>query len=344
MAKIRSCVLIAIIAIFPFNYIIGQERGHIDFVFYNAENLFDVKDDPLTSDEEFLPDSEKHWTYERYMTKIDHIARVLVGIGKWELPGIIGLCEVENEDVLYELAGHRLLKEAHYRIIHQDSPDSRGIDVAMLYRAEQFEPLHMRWFGIRFPGDTSVRTRDILYVKGLAGSSDTIHIFINHWPSRWGGVKATNPKRVHVARQLKMITDSLFRSDQGANILISGDFNDNPHDSSLFSVLDAGPLSGNPAKGLVNMMYPASARSGSLKYRENWETYDQIIVSASMLTGKGLRIRDSKAYIFSAEFLLENDERYMGTKPWRTYAGPRYLGGFSDHLPVYTTICIGTCE
>lgn len=332
------CVLLLIV-----NSASGQKDDSFEFVFYNVENLFDVYNDSLTNDDEFLPEGDKHWTYDRYMTKIDHIARVMVGIGKWELPALIGLCEVENANVLYDLAGHRLLKEADYKVIHKDSPDRRGIDVAVLYRSEVFEPLFSKWIGIGFPWDTNLKTRDILYVKGLVGVTDTLHIYINHWPSRWGGIKASMPKRLHVAGILRHYIDSIQADNQYANILISGDFNDTPEDSSLYYVLGAqDPGSDPPETSLVNLMYPLhqQGEEGSLKYRENWEIYDQIIVSEAMLEQKGLYIRDAKAYIYSPEFLYEKDERYLGTKPFRTYAGPRYLGGFSDHMPVRTSISI----
>lgn len=318
---------------------IGQQVQSIDFVFYNVENLFDVKDDPGTNDEEFLPEGVKRWTYHRYQTKVDHIARVLVGVGKWELPALIGLCEVENAHVLYELAGHRLLKEANYRIIHRDSPDRRGIDVALVYDPDVFTPLSRKWIGINFPNDPDILTRDILYVKGMA-FNDTLHVFINHWPSRWGGVEATMPRRLHVAGILGWYADSILSNNQHASILISGDFNDTPADSSVLRVLEAGPLTNDNTYKLINLMYPlhTSGQQGTLKYRENWEIYDQIIVSANLLESDKVRIAGAEAFIYAPEYLLEDDERYLGKKPYRTYSGPRYHGGFSDHLPVYVRL------
>jgi len=307
------------------------------FVFYNVENLFDVKDDPETNDEEFTPEGSKAWTYSRYQTKIDHIARVLVGIGQWELPAIVGLCEIENRDVLYELTGHRLLKEGDYGIIHKDSPDRRGIDVGIIYNINRFTPLHKDWVQIVFSHDTSLKTRDILYVKGVVNELDTLHIFINHWPSRWGGVEASMPKRVEVARKLKHITDSIFKTDYKANILITGDFNDTPEDSSIYNVLGAGKANEANTRALINLMqdYHDDVGKGTLKYRENWEVYDQIIISEGLfeLPYSGLVL--DGPYIYAADYLIMEDERYMGVKPYRTYLGPQYTGGFSDHLPVY---------
>ena len=306
------------------------------FVFYNVENLFDIKDDPNTNDEEFSPEGDKHWTYERYHEKIDHIARVLVGVGKWELPAIVGLCEVENINVLFDLAGHRMLKEGTYKILHQDSPDRRGIDVGLLYRPDVFEPIYTKWIQISFQSDTSLRTRDILYTKGIVFKADTLHIFINHWPSRWGGIESSMPKRIEVAERLKFFTDSIFLADTNPNVLIAGDFNDTPEDSSIMKVLDARPEM-TDQEDLVNIMYPmhAKGQSGTLKYRENWEIYDQIIVSPAIMELEYSALIANGPFIFNPEFLLVADERYLGAKPFRTYAGPQYLGGFSDHLPVY---------
>ena len=314
--------------------ILGQE---FTFMFYNVENLFDTTDDTLTADEEFTPEGDKHWTLNRYQVKLDNIARVMRGIGRWDLPAIVGLCEVENRKVLMDLTGHRLLSEADYRIIHRNSPDRRGIDVALLYKDKVFYPIRSRWIPIFFGSDAERTTRDILYVKGKLYDSDTIHIFINHWPSRWGGVEASEPRRVEVARRLKELTDSIFLTEIDANIIIAGDFNDNPADSSIYKVLSAGKGGDQSEKGLINLMYGIniSKDGGTLKYRENWEVYDQIIVSSSMKKLKHTKLLLDGPFIYSPEYLLEKDERYLGDKPFRTYSGPRYLGGFSDHLPVY---------
>lgn len=316
--------------------LVGQESC---FVFYNVENLFDPADDPDADDSEFTPDGDKHWNYDRYMAKIDHIARVLVGIGQWQLPGIVGLCEVENRGVLQELAGHRLLREFDYKILHMDSPDRRGIDVALLYKPGIFDPVATQWLRMRFMSDTSLRSRDILYAKGLMFGADTIHIFINHWPSRYGGAEASMPKRFETAWKLRQVTDSVFGRDHNSNILIAGDFNDSPADPSVLNVLGAQMLKDGHQKGpgLYNLMtaFHDDKAVGTLKYKADWDVFDQIIVSAGLAGGKsGIFMKDG-AKIYDPEFLLEEDERYLGMKPFRTYAGPNYLGGFSDHLPVY---------
>ncbi|MCK4569201.1 MAG: hypothetical protein KAT76_02870 [Bacteroidales bacterium] len=315
----------------------GQHAESIRFVFYNVENLFDIEDDSLTADEEFTPEGDKVWNINRYHEKVDNIARTLTAVGEWELPALAGLCEVENRAVLDDLTAHRLLSAAGYEVIHRDSPDRRGIDVALLYKTAFFSPIESVWIHVTFPIDTNMVTRDILYVKGLLFQMDTIHIFINHWPSRWGGVEASLPKRVAVASILRKYTDSLFVAEENPNILIAGDLNDNPCDSAVHKVLGARKNHDGRAGELYNLMFPLylGGKEGSLKYRADWEIYDQIIVSASLLDKTGLQVKNGKASIFSSEYLLKEDEKYLGVKPFRTYAGPRYLGGFSDHLPVF---------
>ncbi len=310
----------------------GQEAGEITFMFYNVENLFDIKDDPFTADEEFTPEGDKRWTRDRYYGKIDRIGRVITAVGGWSMPAIVGLCEIENASVLYDLAGHRLLKKYDYHVIHKESPDQRGIDVALMYRPDVFSPIASSWVRIDFEMDSSMRTRDILYSKGSVFGKDTLHVLINHWPSRWGGVQASQPKRIEVARHLKTLTDSLLLADPAVNIIIAGDFNDTPADSSISVILGAVPPEEDNASALINLSVNFS---GTLKYRSDWEVYDQIIVSASALEleHSGLVIRD--ADVFSEGFLLDDDEKYLGRKPFRTYSGPQYLGGFSDHLPVF---------
>ncbi len=315
----------------------AQDEPSARFVFYNVENLFDLNDDTLTVDEEFTPDGAKNWSQTRYRDKIERIAKTITAVGGWELPAIIGLCEVENRNVVLDLLDHRLLINKGYKAIHKDSPDRRGIDVAFLYDPQLFQPISSNWISIRFENEPDTRTRDILHVEGVIFASDTIHVFINHWPSRWGGVEATIPKRVTVANTLREHVDSLFLIAPNANILIAGDLNDNPVDRSVYSVLGAKNESDSVQGALVNLMFPMyeNPGEGSLKYKADWETYDQIIVSPALLDDKALSVKDGKAFIFAAPFLLTEDERYLGQKPFRTYAGPSYLNGYSDHLPVF---------
>ncbi|UCG28258.1 MAG: hypothetical protein JSV24_02540, partial [Bacteroidales bacterium] len=220
----------------------GQERKIADeflIVFYNVENLFDTENDPAILDDEFTPDSEKMWDAERYEKKLDDIAEVLGSIRKRDLPEIIGLCEVENRKVLEDLINAKKLRREEFGIVHQDSPDARGIDVALLYRKERFKILAQKVLPVDFPFDT-IRTRDILYVKGETGDPETFHVFVNHWSSRTEGDKTTERRRIYAAVSLRKSVDSILNFEPDAKIIIMGDFNDEPTNMSLHTVLNAG--------------------------------------------------------------------------------------------------------
>lgn len=311
-------------------------------MFYNVENLFDTRDDSLTADEEFLPGGPRNWNNRKFYGKLNRIYKVIMSVGGWEPPALVGLAEVENRFVLERLVYDTPLKNFGYRIIHHDSPDRRGIDVALLYREEFFTPLYDEVIPVKFSSDTTSRTRDILYVKGLLGGMEMIHVFVNHWPSRYGGYMSTVEKRNYAAAVLKSKTDSLFGINPEMAVLIMGDFNDDPADESLSKILSAHKPEYDPADSLLyNLMlsHKAGKAPGTLKYQGHWNTFDQIIVSGNLLhAGKKLQVSDGKAHIHFKEFLLESDDAFPGKKPFRTFTGYKYHGGFSDHLPVYTDI------
>lgn len=311
-------------------------------MFYNLENLFDIYNDPETRDDEFTPEGTRRWTNKRFYSKLNNIYKVILAVGGWEPPAVVGLCEVENAFVLEKLIFETPLKKFDYGIIHFESPDSRGIDAAMIYRRDKFTPLHSEPVTVNFPDDPDSKTRDILYVKGLIGDLEMIHIFINHWPSRFGGYMETKPKRNRAAEVLKHKTDSLFKINPAVSIVIMGDFNDGPEDESIAEVLLAKkPEPESHAGVLYNLMLLERSgwKHGTLKFREFWDTFDQVIVSGGLLSGKStLSIDPAKEVIFHADFLMQPDERYMGEQLFRTYSGFKYLGGFSDHLPVYVDV------
>jgi len=356
-----------------------RQTRRIEFVrifWWNVENMYDYHDDSLTMDDDFTPGGLMHWTYAKFRMKLNHIAKVILASGeqkisggndntmsgsgfemknidgRWKPPGIIGLCEVENRYVLNKLVFDSPLASVKYRIIHRDSPDPRGIDVAFLYREQVFKPVYTEWIPVRFPFDSINRTRDILYVKGILAGVDTVHFFLNHWPSRRGGEVESAPKRKVVAEILRAKVDSIFQHGQFANggwqlandsvpyIFIMGDFNDEPEDASIVRILGARPVvDTSHMDGLINLMYPKWGMAGSHKYQGHWSFLDQVIVSGSFLRRSGnFTIDPQSVVIFSPDFLVEPDGRYLGMKPRRTLAGPRYLGGFSDHLPVITDI------
>lgn len=310
----------------------------IRLVFYNLENLFDTINDPVTNDEEFTPTGTKGWNITRYYDKLDKTYQVLTALGGWEMPAIVGVCELENRGALADLIQKTPLRDYDYQIVHEESPDRRGVDVGLIYRPDLFTVISHEAINVTFPFDTATRTRDILYVKGIVFNTDTIHVFINHWPSRWGGSEASAPRRMYVADLIRARVDSLYATEGDPNILITGDFNDEPGDVSILNNLNAKPTIAEVGKtDLYNCMYPYFEKGiGTEKYQEHWGLLDQYIVSEPLLNrANGLLIDGQKAYIFDAPFLKENDEKFLGEKPFRTYSGPKYLGGFSDHFPVY---------
>jgi endonuclease/exonuclease/phosphatase family metal-dependent hydrolase len=312
---------------------------HDRIMFYNVENLFDTQNDPLKRDEEYLPFRGKFWNQRRLNAKINRISQVIIAVGGWGPPVLGGLCEIENHLVLNELLTRTPLEKFGYRFIHQESPDPRGIDVALLYRSPQFVPLKYEAISIVDPAEKKFRTRDILYVKGVL-QGDTLHLYVNHWPSKFGGVADSEPNRLRAASVLKQHIDGLMEDDPGAKIILMGDFNDTPSDPSLFDGLGAKPCDGGAfaEQNLYNLSYNhAQSGKGSHKFQAHWSLIDNIIVNGVLLKAcqKGLYTHCDSFQIFDASFLLEPDNTHLGNKPFRTYAGFRYNNGFSDHLPVY---------
>lgn len=311
----------------------GQNRNSepAGIMFYNVENLFNPEHNEGKNDLEFTPDGDRRWTRFRQMKKESNICRVILFAGRWNPPVLVGMCEVEDRKVLESLVFNTGLQHLDYSIIHFDSPDRRGIDVALLYRRSRFSVLHAAPQPVIFDEDNRP-TRDILYVKGMLDGKDTLHVMVNHWPSRWGGEMATSNKRKTASSILANICDSVLKQSPGASIVAMGDFNDGPGDESL----------GNMKGRLVNLAENAGGDElGTIKYRHEWDYFDQILVSESLLPhyeGSNLILKDDHMKIISAPFLLEDDPMYPGKMLNRTYRGLKYHGGFSDHLPVYVEI------
>ena len=310
-------------------------------MFYNVENLFDCQHDTLKNDYEFLPDAAKGWTQARYYDKLKKIAKVIVATGVKDVPDLVGLCEVENDRCMKDLTEHSLLREAGYRYVMTDSPDQRGIDVALLYQRGSFKLLDKN--SIRIPHEEIDRTptRDILHVAGQVLSGDTLDVFVCHMPSRSGGEEKSEPYRLFTAQILHASVDSLMNVSRHPNILIMGDFNDYPTNNSIAKVLGAvAPKGEVQATQLYNLM--DGRKDGTYRYRGEWGVLDQLIVSGFLLQGHdGIRTSYDKAQIVRFPFLLEEDEKYGGDIPFRTYWGRKYHGGFSDHLPVSVDFEIG---
>ncbi len=315
------------------------ERGDYRIMFYNVENLFDTFDDTLKNDNEFLPDGEKYWTLSRYYEKLSNIAKVVIAVGGWDPPEIIGLCEIENLYVLEGITKQSALKIFNYKIIHYESPDRRGIDVGFLYLPQKFNPISSKNIRINFPDDPDLKTRDILYVCGTTNKKDTLHIFVNHWPSRWGGMLESEPKRMFVADVLRHTVDSIFKTNSNAKIFIMGDLNDFPDNNSVTKNLRAlKDFTDIKSNELYNLSYFLQEEVGKFSHRYQGEAgiLDQMIVSGALLnTEANLYTAKENAHVFDAEFLLEKEENFVGYKPFRTYIGYKFHGGYSDHLPVY---------
>ncbi|GHT61825.1 endonuclease [Bacteroidia bacterium] len=306
-------------------------------MFYNVENLFDTFDNPQKNDNEFLPDAQRHWTQKRYYTKINNLAKVISSAGEWGSPAMIGLCEVENEKVIRDLTQNSPLKKTDYRFVVTNSPDQRGINVALLYQRDQFKYLGHHAYTIRFSYNKQKATRDILHVTGQVVSKDTVDVFVCHFPSRRAGENESEADRVLAASVLKSKTDSLMRIRRNASIIIMGDFNDEPSNRSISQTLSALPLSQKPdAKKLYNLFQSFEKKTGSYKYKDTWNMLDQIIVSGNFISGNGsFKVLPYTATIFSRSFMMTDDKNQGGKRPRKTFSGMRYEGGYSDHLPVF---------
>lgn len=294
----------------------------------NCENLFDCRHDSLKDDHEFLPEAYRHWTPSRYWKKLNRIGQEIVACGgegkQWRLPDLVALCEVENDSVLRDLTRRSLLRTARYEYVMTNSPDVRGIDVALLYSPFTFALV--KSYALRVNPLAGMRpTRDILYVNGVTAGGDTLHVFVLHAPSRAGGEANTRPYRLAVARRLCAAIDSIRQGNMAANIVVTGDFNDYG-DTPALRLLSDNDLTDVSANAIGN-----NGAKGTYRYQGEWGSLDHIYVSR-LLHEKGVSCR-----IFDAPFLLEDEEKYGGKRPWRTYQGPKYLGGFSDHLPLVVT-------
>lgn len=314
-----------------------EDKG-VRIMFYNVENLFHPSNDSIKRDDEFTPKGTRYWSYRRYYDKLKNIAKTSIAVGEWEAPAVVGLCEIENIQCLKDLIYKSPLSNFGYEILHYESGDNRGIDVALLYRPDFFNLVDSHPYVLNF-GPDSRPTRDILYAKGLVNKKDTLHLFINHWPSRYGGQLATAPKREKAAEILKSKYDSLLTLNPLANIIALGDFNDHPDDISMKEVLRAKKDTINLTEGdLVNLMWQyAESGAGTHKYQHVWGVLDQVIVSQNLIFSKNSLFASlSTAHIFKAEWLLEKDD--VGEKLNRTYVGFKYHGGYSDHFPIYVDV------
>lgn len=308
--------------------------------FYNFENLFDLEDDPDTWDEEFTPSGAKHYTKEIYNEKLGHLAQVVSELGTELSPdgvGILGVAEVENRSVLEDFVKQPKVKDRNYQIIHYQSPDFRGIDVALLYNPKYFQPTSSRAITLPIFNDdgTPKVTRDILYVSGYY-DGDPVHVLVNHWPSRRGGASTTAPLRNAGAAVCKNIMDSLIAINPKAKVVIMGDLNDDPSSPSVKKVLNAKRDKSDVKEGgLYNPFYDYYAKGiGTTAWRDAWSLFDQIILSESFLDSKQTGYQFYQSRIHNSQYLVQKTGQYRGY-PMRTYSFDNYQSGYSDHFAVY---------
>lgn len=295
---------------------------------YNVENLFDTRHDTLKNDDVFLPEGERKWDERKYWDKLQKVAKVIAAAGEEQLPDLVALCEVENDSCLTALTRRSVLRRAGYRYVMTHSRDARGVDVALLYQPARFRPLTVENIDVHPEQIGQKPTRDILHVTGLLQSRDTLDVYVCHMPSRGIGKEETEPFRMHTAKVLRNSVDVILEQRSTPRILIMGDFNDYPQDRSLSQVLRAQRPDSQKGKKKPRQLYNLSydITPGTYRYQGEWNTLDQLIVSGTLLP--------ARARTFMPEWLLEKDKTYGGYHPFRTYQGPRYLGGYSDHLPV----------
>ena len=308
--------------------------------FYNLENLFDTIDDPLKNDEQFLPDGDYRWNTDRYNAKLQALSKVIAEIAK--LDGglvVLGVSEIENEQVLLDLAATELLKPYHLSVCHHESPDRRGVDVAFFYDASRFKILSTRAFPTIVPNNPDFITRDQWLMTGVLDGVDTLDIVVNHWPSKSGGEKRSLPGRMAAGALGHQIADSVLNSRPNAKFVYMGDLNDNPTSKCIMSEMKTKT---KPENLLPTVLYNPMWKLfrdgyGSYAYRDSWEMLDNIIISAGLVNAAPGTYKFRSANIFRKDFMFTKTGSYMDY-PFRTFAGGNYQGGYSDHLPVYIVL------
>ena len=322
-----------------FSWSLAQEP--IRVAFWNMENFFDPFVDSTKTYNAFTEEGMQHWTKSRFYKKRNNMYKAILAMSENRPLGILGMCEVENEYVLSSLFEQTPLKKHNYRWVHYEGPDKRGIDPAIVYSLDHFSLVESAVFPYYNPEDTAYHSRDILYAKFIDKQNDTIHVFVNHWPSRYSGELETVGSRSCSAAILRSKVDSIVAAAPEGyqpKVIIMGDLNDCPTDPSVYDVLRARHPSEMEEGCLINLFGKPDdlGFEGTLKHQADWQIFDQIIVTPAVMDDReGLHYQEGSAHIFHADFLFEDDEVYHGKKLFRTYIGPKYFGGFSDHLPVY---------
>lgn len=339
----KNLFLLAFIALFscgqaqPKSPKKSGNTGKVIVGFWNVENLYDTINDPKIDDEEFLPTAKSKWNSERYAKKQLNLSTIISKMGAEENPdglAILGMAEIENKSVLEDLVKTPALKDRKLGIVHYDSPDNRGIDVAMLYNPKYFKLISSSIHTVQLPGDSARPTRDELLVNGKL-NGELVHILVCHWPSRRGGEEESAPGRNAAAKVAKGIIDSIRKAEKNPRIILMGDLNDDPTNESVKTVLNA---SAEAEKADATTLYDPMAKileggQGTLSYKNKWNLFDQIIITETFVK-KGDKLLYQSAKINNVPEVCETSDKYKG-QPLRTYVGAKYLGGYSDHFGVY---------
>ncbi len=313
-----------------------SQNGKMSLMFYNVENLVDTFDDPNIDDEDFTPGGKLNWDQEKYTTKLVHTAQVIESISPPDLPAIVGFAEVENKRVIEDLINKTKLKGGNYNIVHRDSPDKRGIDVALIYNNQLLKEVQAESINIQDENLGRYFTRDILYVQLLLQNNETLHVFVNHWPSRRDGKETTESKRVYAAKTLRKRINQILEKDVDAKIITMGDFNDTPDEISIEKNLQA-KKEITIKSDLFNPYIKINENGlGSVFFEGEYASFDQIMISKSVYEkNSGLMYEPNSAATFRAPFVTFRDPKTGVQRPNRTYSGDKYHGGYSDHLAVY---------
>lgn len=337
----NSLILSLFILVFSISQAQDKQQYKVAVIsFYNLENLYDTVDNPIVNDEEFLPSGPRNYNSRIYWDKMNKLATVISQIGTEMNPdgaALLGVAEIENDTVLKDLSAHELLKKRNYSIVHYDSRDIRGVDVGLLYNPKYFTVEQSDKLFVQLPGGSkdAYFTRDVLWVKGKL-DGESIHVYVNHWPSRSGGEERSAPARAAAAAVVKHHSDSITKAEPNAKIVIMGDLNDDPVSPSILEILRAKGKQKEVMKGGLFNPWMEMYRDGigTLAYQDSWNLFDQIIISYPWLNKDQDGFFYYQPRIFNREFMTENVGRYKGY-PMRTWDGNSYRGGYSDHFPTY---------
>jgi endonuclease/exonuclease/phosphatase family metal-dependent hydrolase len=334
-------LIFSTILLFVLNNVFAQKKACI--AFYNQENLFDTIDNPRKNDEEFLPNGKYKWNTERYLKKLDNMAKVIASMNNNNGADFLGMCEVESIEALTDLTKNKQLEKMAYKTLFFEGEDERGIDNAFIYKSSLVKIASGKSIPIPSDGIDGDHTRNLLLAELILTNNQKLYFIVNHWPSRREGEKESEFKRVFVAGVVRKTCDSIYAINPKANIIVMGDLNDTPSNMSVIATLGA---TGSASKTKDKMLYNtvkdlAMEGKGTHKYKNEWSMLDQIIISANLLNTKSkVKFVQGSAQVYKQDFMLETDEKYKGS-PLRTFVGNKYLGGFSDHLPVMIYLEIG---